>query len=186
VLRRRGQLWDIGFEGRLETIPHLVGLIFLSHLLRNPRREFTALELLSASAIREPGTTAALTDLSIDAGFGYQAAIDHDARADVQRRITELNSRKSSVGLRPAEDAELNQLRTYLKQATGLRGKARGLSNPSEQARTRISNGLRRALKTIEGRLPLMADHLRKSIQQGNRILYSPPTSVHWNIDLSE
>ena len=84
-----------------------------------------------------------------------------------------------AAAARLERDALLDELR----RATGHHGHSRRLGDDSERVRKMIRARVHRAILLIADHHPLLAEHLRDSIETGNWCTYRPTEARVWTVD---
>jgi pimeloyl-ACP methyl ester carboxylesterase len=189
VFRRDGEYWTVGHGGFVVTLRDTKGLRDLARLLAEPGREFHVLDLIAEGSDTRSisSAEAAETGLGID-GRG-EPVIDQAARAQYQRRITELEDAiddAHELGDGEASAAareELDALVSELTAAYGLAGRPRRSPDHVERARKAISRRLRDAMSRIARAHPLLGRHLDASIRTGVFCSYEPERDTAWSVE---
>jgi class 3 adenylate cyclase len=188
LFRRDGEYWTVAYRGLVVTLRHSKGLRDLGRLLAEPGREFHVLDLLAegTGARSIPPSQAAEAGLATE-GWG-DPVIDQAARAQYQRRITELEAeleeaeQRGDGEARAAAQEELDALITALTAAYGLAGRPRRSPDPVERARKAVSRRLRRDLRRVARAHPRLGRHLDASIRTGVFCSYQPERDIVWSV----
>lgn len=168
IIRRDVEGWLVAVDGRTAQVPDLLGMRYLAELLTRPGQPIRALDLAAG------GDRGAATDAS------QQAILDEDARAAYAHRVRKLSDdlvkAEHAGDLRRADSlrAEIGVLQEQLQLATGLGGRERTFTGPSERARIAVRKAVVRALDQIEGADPVLGQALRASITTGTECVYIP------------
>ena len=180
MFRREGDVWMLGYAGRVVRLRHAKGLNDLAQLLAQPGREVPALDLavpigMVAGDISEPG-------LHTPGDLGE--VLDGQARAAYKRRLAELEDELADADQVWAERvrAERDALVDQLAGAYGLAGRPRRAGDPAERARTAVTARLRAALNRIEAAHPELGRHLRRSVRTGTLCVYAPDEATPWQL----
>jgi hypothetical protein len=184
IFRREGDIWMLGYAGRVVRLRHAKGLADLAQLLARPGREVPALDLAMpmAAAARdssEPG-------LHPPGDLGE--VLDGQARAAYKRRLAELEDELADPDLdanpvwAERARAERDALVDQLVGAYGLAGRPRRAGDPAERARTAVTARLRAALNRIEAAHPELGRHLRHSVRTGTLCVYAPEKPTSWQL----
>ena len=174
VFRREGDYWTVAFDGSVCRLKASAGLDHLSQLLRNPGREFLALELVHLRA----GET------FCDEPSGATPVFDGRARAAYRHRIKELRSEIDDAESRcdgaraEAARRELEQLAQVIAGGLGLGGRARRLGSANERARVNVTRTIKQAMRTITLHLPPLGQHLAATLRTGTFCVYRPDPRV--------
>jgi hypothetical protein len=174
VLRRDGELWEVGFSGRSARVRDAKGLHDLAALLSRPGVDVHVLDLASPQApkpgLREP-------------------ALDSRARAEYRRRLVGIEEERSEAerhrddGRLLRLDGEREAVLAELRAAAGLGGRTRHLGgDATERARKAVTSRLREAIRRIEAVLPELGAHLDRSVVTGTTCRYQPVEPVSWSL----
>lgn len=175
-LRREGPDWSMEQSGRTLRWRNAVGMGMLARLLREPGREFAALELRGSD-----GTAG-----GSDAGMvlDEQATRRYRERAAELRESIEAAERMNDVGRAASLREERDQLEAELRRAIGLGGRARRAGATHERARVSVTKAIKAALKKVGEQDAALGAHLERSVKTGQVCVYSPDPSVdiRWNV----
>ncbi len=193
--RPRGYAVRFGAGGE-NVYPVERGFDLLRVLLAHPDRTFTASELEVAcrrGASRQPRAVSPAEATATGAGTGGDRgaeALDAEAAARLHRRLEEIRDARPHIeGSGEAGGAELldelaeeeHQIVTRLGRDLRPGGRARTLKDVRDQARNRVCNPIRRALKLIETYDPPLAAHLKRPVLSlGHHISYTPTPGAEW------
>jgi hypothetical protein len=170
-----GTEWRFGRDAqdwRLDAGPESVrlrdtrGARYLRMLLRSPRQEIAALDLVS-----EGTSLAAPADDEV---------LDETARAAYQQRLRYLEEEldaadRAGDGKRAARaQAERDAVVAELRRVTGLGGRRRSHSNETERARVNATRAVWATVSQVELAAPLAGAHLRASLRSGRYFRYQP------------
>lgn len=172
VLRREGELWEVGLSGRSARVRDSKGLHDLAVLLARPGVDVHALDLASPQAPK-PGPR--------------EPALDVRARTEYGRRLVEIEEERAEAerhrddGRLLRLDGEREALLAELRAAAGLGGRTRHLGgDAAERARKAVTSRLRDAIHRIEAVLPELGAHLDRSVVTGTTCRYQPVEPVSW------
>jgi tetratricopeptide (TPR) repeat protein len=187
VLRREGEYWTIAYDGRTSRLKDAKGLHYIAYLRAHPGQEIRAIDLAavcaatsaeaaeSASADVLAHSNALARDLG-DAG----EMLDAQAKADYQRRLTELReeleqAREFGNGDRAEQaQAEIEAIAHELRSAIGLGGRRRRAASSIERARVAVTRAIRLALRKIAESNPALGKLLSATIRTGAVCGYVP------------
>lgn len=167
-----GQTWTLRWQGVEAEMVKSKGLADIAELLRRPRQEVSAVDLMGAMVV-EPGV---------------DPAIDDEARRDYEQRLRDLqlevDAAESDNDRARAEraQAEFDQIVEALTSAYGLGGRPRRAGGSAEKARSAVTARIRAAFKKIDAELPGMAAHLRASVRTGAWCSYVPEYDLEWEL----
>jgi tetratricopeptide (TPR) repeat protein len=184
VCRREGEYWSIAFAGEPFRLKDVKGLHYLTHLLRNPGREFHVLDLAAAGqeapAGRPPTCPAREDGLHqarlCDAG----PILDSQAKGAYRARLRELEEELTqATGWADPDRAararqEMQFLTDELAAAMGLGGRDRKAGSPAERARVNMTRAIWAAVARIRTHNPALADHFSATIHTGTFCSYTP------------
>ena len=173
IFRREGDVWSLGFGGRLVRLKDVKGLRDLGVLLAQPGREVAAVDLATTpGGPRQSGLGNVLDTRARDA---YKVRLeeldaeldDADATGDAERSTRAQDER----------DAILAQL----SAAYGIAGRPRRTGDDAERARQAVTWRIRDALARIDAVHPELGNHLRRSVRTGAFCVYDPAAPVDWS-----
>jgi tetratricopeptide (TPR) repeat protein len=166
AIRLDDRRWVLALDGRRVRVPNLVGMRYLAELLTRPGQAIPALTL--ATQGMAPGSPSP------------QELLDDEARAAYQARAQELASAlaEAEADNDPARAEmariELDALVDQLEAATGLGGRPRAFTDPTERARSSVSKAVKRAIDAIDDVSPEIAGALRTTVSCGVLCSYVP------------
>lgn len=174
-VRRDGADWVVEQAGRVLRCRSAVGMEMLARLLREPGREFSALELRGSELVGS------------DSGemLDAQATQTYRDRAAELRESIDQAEQMNDVGRAARAREELEQLEQELRRAIGLGGRARRAGATYERARISVTKAIRAALRKIGEQDPELGAHLERSVKTGQVCVFSPdPTAdVRWEVE---
>ncbi|MCA1706036.1 MAG: AAA family ATPase [Actinobacteria bacterium] len=165
--RREGEFWTITYGPTTSRLKDSRGMHILLHLLREPNREFHALDLSGGG-----GKKAAQSDTG--------PLIDGRARAQYAQRLEEIEEEIAEADAmndlvrRERAESEKAFLVDELRAAVGLGGRARRSGSDSERARVALTRAVRSALRRIAAADPALGEHLDRAIRTGTFLSYDP------------
>lgn len=170
-------------DWRLDAGPESVrlrdtrGVRYLRALLRSPRQEIAALDLVSGgTGLAEPAD---------------EPVLDASARAAYRQRLRCLDAeldaadRAGDAERGARAQAERDAVAAGLRRATGLGGRPRGHSSEAERARVNATRALWSTVARVESAAPLAGAHLRASLRSGRYFRYQPAPGgpARWQLD---
>jgi non-specific serine/threonine protein kinase len=166
-LRREGEIWSVNFAGQSTRLQDSKGLRYLARLLREPGREFHALDL--AGAPQAATARSARTE-----------AIDPAARTAYRERLRELDQEEGEAerfadrerAARARSEREF--IAAELAAAFGIGGKARTAPTDAERARVAVTKAIKAALARITEASPTLGRHLDATVHTGTFCSYTP------------
>ncbi len=167
-LRRVGDMWEVGYGGRIAYLRDVKGLHDLAALLARPGVELAAIDLAGASGTsRRPEATG--------------PTLDRAALAAYRRRLGELADDlaeaelSNDIGRAGRARAEREWIVAELRRSTRPGGAARTLgATTAERARKAVSARIRDAIRRIADVMPDLAAHLDRSVRTGTTCCYDP------------
>jgi tetratricopeptide (TPR) repeat protein len=165
-LSQDAQNWRLEAGSESVWLRDTRGVRYLRTLLRAPREEVSALDLVSGDA----GLVAPPDDV----------VLDEIARAAYQKRLRDLTGEldaadRAGDGERSARaQAERNAVAAELRRATGLGGRRRNHAGEAERARVNATRALWATVAQVEAAAPLAGAHLRASLRTGRYFRYQP------------
>jgi tetratricopeptide (TPR) repeat protein len=175
-LRRDAQDWRLDAGTESVRLRDTRGTRYLRTLLRSPRQEIAALDLVSEGAglhapVEEP-------------------VLDETARAAYQQRLRHLEDELNAADRAGDREraalaqAERDAVVAELRRATGLSGRRRSYSNEAERARVNATRALWATVSQVESAAPLAGAHLRASLRSGRYFRYQPASGgpARWQL----
>jgi hypothetical protein len=198
IFRGNGDYYEIVYRGvDLGPIKASKGLGYITHLLENPGKEFSAENLDRLVNAPSNDITTRNTNPRVDYSemknfteeelVAEQLIIDDQANTEIRMRMKSIDERiEEETDFQNYEKVaelqdEKDEIVEYLKAATGLRGKPRPISDATSRAKKRIQMNISRSLKRIKKANPELYSHLEKSISPiSNQISYKPDENIRW------
>lgn len=143
--------WRVALGNHIATVPDLVGMRYLAHLVEKPNQTVPALALVVGQG-------------TLPCNGNKQTVLDATAITDVRMRIREL--RQQQV-LSEAEQDELDALTHELARASGLGNRIRSFADAPERARTAVRKAVKRAIEQVIVANPVVGQHLAGRIETG-------------------
>lgn len=168
VFRKKGQSWELTFEGRSALVGESKGLVYIAELLRSPGREVFVAELFAAAS--------GVTHVPLGAS---SETLDDKARRDYRERAEDLKyqlaeaEKNNDSGRCQSIRLELEQLASQMIAAEGLSGRSRRSQDDRDRVRKSVSMAIERAMGTIRKHAPALGEHLDKHIHRGYFLSYS-------------
>ena len=184
VFQREGEYWSIAFDGKVFRLKDAKGLRCIVQLLRNPGREFHAMELDQ----EEPPVPARRRQAL---GTGNAGEIlDRQAKAAYRQRLAELREELQEaqafgdVGRAAGVQREIDIIAEELAAAVGLGGRNRHAASSSERARVNVTRAISTTLRRIAANHDALARYLAATIKTGTFCSYTPDSRapVSWSL----
>ena len=196
---REGETWKIEFDGETCRIPAtLIGLDYISVLLREPGRPFSAQALREYGAVAVPMAPGELEELQSDPDtesddesgplqteWSLDPILNKRTRRDYRNELEYLRGQVTDAQ-RIGDQDQIDKLRKVgefitaeLRKQTMKTGLERRFADQREQARSTVTHAIRAAVAKIEKTAPLTALHHGNNIQTGATLIYTD-RSVRW------
>lgn len=159
----RDRMWTLRHPAGVATVAASVGLDQLSWLLSHAGESVDVADLDRSF------------DDSLERAASAESALDHDARTQYRRRLTELETLPEPSD---AERFEADFLRRELSGATHVVSNSVEL----ERLRVRVTKAIRRAIDHVGQASPELAIHLRTSVETGRTCAYQPSDGKSWSV----
>lgn len=182
LFRQEGEFWTISFEGTAFRLRDTKGLHYLAVLLREPGREFHALDLVAVQPAEDDARRAQGGDagpmLDPQAKAQYRARLDE--LAEEMREAEAWNDRERVA--RATEERE--SVAHELAAAVGLGGRDRKAASDAERARVNVTRSIRAALERIAEHSEALGRHLEATVRTGQFCSYvpDPRVPVRWEL----
>lgn len=194
VFKRSGELWLVRFGDEQGSFKPIDGLVYLAHLLGNPRRRVSAQDLKRLTA--DVGSQPSGRVLSADSQeiLDDQVGVTHGTTQEAAdaKTIRECNCRLSAIGdereaarqvgdLEKLDDLEEEEkkIKDYLSGVQNIRGGSRPLADPQRSVFNSVNQAIDRAVKKFAAAKPPLSSlhkHFSKSLDSGNGAFeYRPP-----------
>jgi len=181
-LHREGDYWTVEYADTTSRLRDMKGLCYLAYLVRDPGREFHALDLMRMQMQRD--------------GFGAPVdrgleVLDPQAKTAYRQRLEELRADLeeaeafNDTGRAARAREEMEAIGEQLAAAVGFGGRVRTVRSTAERARTTVTQRVRAAIQRIAQQQPALGDHLDSRIETGTFCVYRPdPTRpIAWDLD---
>jgi len=178
---RSGRVWVLSFNRTLCYMPHkdAGGLAYIQHLLARPNQE------IPVERLEEMVTG----NLALDAISTGDAVVDREGLAKVWAEMKQLRTemdtaeRNGDEAARSRLERELDRLTEHVRTMHGFNDRLRRVGDQTEQLRTKVTNSIRRAIKSLE-ELPALAAHL-VAVKPGRTLSYRPESQIPWDFSIS-
>ena len=189
LLVRQNDYWIIRYHDHTAYLTSMRGLGILAVLLRNPGREFHAMEMLARpmDASTSPAAVEMYGHVVSELYVGIPV-LDAQAKAECQCRLIELwqdlneAERFHDPQRKTEAQNEMQAIADYLASAVGLGGRDRKTSSDAERARSAVTKRIKKAIQTIGDAIPSLGYHLAARIKTGYFCSYNPHPErpVNW------
>lgn len=175
VFQRRGEFWQMSFEGETKYFKDSVGIGYIARLLIQPHKIISAVTLLAARAGIDPLVAAGTAGEGLDA----QARKEMGQRfRDLQEDLEEAR-RNNDIGRQEKAENEMEALTVQLASAFDHRGRPRQQTD-ADKVRKSVSEAVRRDIERITAEHPTLGRHLTASIFSGSDFRYAPEHQADW------
>ncbi|MHA2113326.1 MAG: hypothetical protein ACW98W_17810 [Candidatus Hodarchaeales archaeon] len=199
IWHRDGDVWQISFQNKSVPIPHIIGMVYIGHLLMNPDKEFSLKELdefvnlypsiqhtAKGSMVEEKNKKE--KERTSISRKGYDTAIDKKALEAYRKEINRLEDKydiakdTANQELMNEVREEINKIKSQIRKDTDKYKRRREISSESERMRKRIYNNIKYSYNKIRIKHRSLADYLEKSIILGNNPHYNSDQNIPWDI----
>lgn len=176
VFRKEGDFWSVIFEGKTVRIKDGKGAQYLSYLLNEAEREFSASELIRAVS----GKPEVIVRGSAGEVLDDRAIADYRSRAESLQTEIEQARQFNDVGRVQLLQDEMEALAEQITSATGLGGRRRSVGDSLDRARKAVSMAIVRTVDQIKKAHPALGDHLNRHVARGGFLSYRGD-GIPWN-----
>lgn len=183
TLRKEGDCWAIAYTGPVFRLKDRLGLQYLAVLLREPGREFLAVDLVAA--VQRGGDHSTTDAAARAAAHGIPAAnLDEPARRAYTQRLRALrDARDEAEAFHDREragraQAEIDVLTHELRRGLGLDRRVRPVGSALERARVSLTHAVKDALRAIAEHDAALGQYLTATVKTGTFCSYSPDPRV--------
>jgi 7-cyano-7-deazaguanine synthase in queuosine biosynthesis len=194
VFAYEGQLWTLSYGGVTKHMRESKGLTRLAVLLREPRREFSAEELLLAAegAAGETLTRAEAERFELRAEDYAGGGTKLDQRAleaykeENVRLLRELDQARDKGDAEEAEvlEARIRQIVQEMKAGTGPGRTLKPFVENRSRRRDSVYHSLYRVLPQVRKTHPALGEHLARSVHLRAPYSYTPEGTISWRVVL--
>ncbi len=183
TFRREGEYWVIGYKAPVFRLKDRMGLRYLALLLKNPGREFLAVDLVAAVQGDRLGSIPDDSAERVTRGE-REPHLDERSRREYAQRLRDLRAvveeaRAFNDRERASRaQAEIDLLTDELRRGMGLGHRVRPAGSPAERARTSVTHAIRAALRAITEHDPALGQYLAATIKTGTFCSYGPDPRV--------
>ncbi len=176
IFRKEGDYWSIRFECKTIRLKDGKGTQYLSYLLNEEGRDFSATDLIQAVS----GNLQVTVRSSAGEVLDDQAMSEYRARAEsLQAEIAEARKFNDTGRVERLQD-ELESLAGQITSATGLGGRRRSVGDSLDRARKAVSMAIVRTIAQIKNADPALGRHLDKHVARGAFLSYRGD-GIPWN-----
>ncbi|MBI1815731.1 MAG: AAA family ATPase [Deltaproteobacteria bacterium] len=180
VFRFDGKRWTVRWQGRPVRVRQAQALHYVAHLLRNPGRWISVIDLQRAVTSAAPSAALVCDDhlevMQLDNG---EPALDARALRACRARLRDLlherseASRLNDAARLAAIDVERDAIERQLRRGN--------VGNTIDQLRKNISKAIVRARAAIQRSSPPLGEHLERHITyERHAFRYNPPQEIRW------
>jgi hypothetical protein len=178
ALVRRGDVWQVTWDGATVQIRHAKGIADIAQLVARPGRELHVRELDPDAGAVE--VTGAATGDAADS----RALAQYRARLQAIEEELDAADRDGDRARSERLAAERDALVAELSRSVGLGGRPRrDATDPDERLRKAVSARVKASIDRLEDLQPPLGRHLRASIQTGYWCAYRPEREMRWRVE---
>jgi hypothetical protein len=199
IFRLDGEYWSVGDSSAVLRLKDTKGLRYIANLLRHPRRDFHATELVALEGMPALDTDPSpfehrrgdpLAQVSLRTLAAGEQILDARAKAAYKRRLEDLRealdeaTRFNDVERAARARAEMEFLTQELARAVGLRGRDRPASSQAERARLNVTRAIKAVIRRISQPHPSLGRYLETTIKTGTFCSYTPDPrmQIRWEL----
>lgn len=194
IFRKTGDYWQITFDGQAFQEKDTKGMKYISHLLKRPNEDITAIDLFyQVNPVIEQTQDTELKGQMLDDGLSISGLgdageiIDRQSieayKIELKDKYGELEEAKrdNNISLSDRIRGDIEFFEDELKRAHGLTSRIRKASDVSDNPRKSVSAALKRAIYNISKTCPPLGRHLNHSINMGRIMSYTPEILIDWS-----
>jgi hypothetical protein len=200
TIKLGGDFWEVGYQNETRYLKNFSGMHYITYLLLNQGKRFSAshleravnppefhsdnafeLRLMSPEQLREHG-------LDTWASAHPEPVFDDKGKAllkahcqKIVDQVDELRIRGDHEGVEQLM-AELEDIETHLNKSTNHLGRSRTLPDETQREINRISKAISRAIKKISANFYELGLHLDRAIKKGAFFSYEPDAKTKWTL----
>ena len=174
---KRGDFWEIEYQGQSTKLKDQRGLNYIAYLLDRPGEEVHCVALYQA-------VNQNVAPVVLDSG---SELLDRDSvtkyREQLRSSEAELEEARAHHDLGRQERLEdgIEHLKAEIGRAVGLHGVLRTEPGHLKRVRQAVGTAIRRTRKAIKKDHPELAGHLDRAIHLGSYVSYSPSQHISWH-----
>ena len=176
MFRLEGDFWSVRFEASTIRIKDGKGMKYMSYLLNEAGRDFSATDLVRAVSGRLEVTVRSSAGEVLD----DQAMANYRARAESLQAEVEEARKFNDTGRVERLQEEMELLAGQLTSATGLGGRRRAAGDSLDRARKAVSIAIGRTITQIRKADPDLGEHLARHVARGAFLSYQGD-GTPWN-----
>jgi hypothetical protein len=200
TIKLGGDFWEVCYKGETRYLKNFSGMLYITYLLQNQGKRFSAstleravnppefhsdnafeLLLMSPEQLREHGIdtwdSAHPEPIFDDQG---KALLKTHCQKMIAR-IGELRTRSDHEGADKLM-AELEDIETHLNKNKNHLGGSRTLPDETQREINRISKAISRAINKVSTHFHEFGSHLEKAIKKGAFFSYEPDAKTKWTL----
>ncbi len=176
LFHRRGENWDIGFDGgEVLSFTDSVGIAYIARLLSEPNVQIPAVTLLASRAGIDPRIPSGSSGSAIDDRGRTELRAEYQ---DLMKELVEARA-MNDVARIQALEVRVERLTQELANRLGIGGRAREATD-AERVRKSVSMAVSRDIDRIADKLPELGRHLRTTVSAGLFFSYAPESDPEW------
>ena len=193
LFAKRGE-WVFRFSGRDITLNgNLQGPAFIRRLMMTPNQEIHVEQLWKEVFGTGDGNFAQIESGAEGEWDSFLSSgddmLDDAGKSDYQKRLLQLHwDRAEAESVNDTAwleriDAETGAISDQLLKTVDGKGRPRKVGNERDRLRKRISNNITKAIGLIARTHSELADHLKKSVEMGEYMVYRPSEVSQWSFE---
>ncbi|MGZ8174001.1 MULTISPECIES: hypothetical protein [Methylobacter] len=200
TIKLGGDFWEMRYKGETRYIKNFSGMQYITYLLQNKGKSFSASNL--EQAVNPPEfhfdnafepllmSPEQLKEHGIDTcdSTNPENIFDDKGRAllkahcqKIIARIDELRIRGDHEGVDKLT-AELEEIETHINKNKNHLGGSRTMPDETKREINRISKAISRAINKVSTNFHELGSHLDKEIKKGTYFSYEPDSKINWTI----
>lgn len=186
---RRGDVWEICFDGTTVHLRDSKGIRYLALLLARPDSDVHSTELVALADANVGLDTRPPDGLSVRSGLGDAGVVlDERARRAYGRELAELRAEldeataANDIGRAAVLRERIGWLGDQIAAGTGLAGRSRVASSHAERCRLAVRQRVKATLRHCTRAHPALAAHLREHVKTGAFCRYVAEAGRQWDV----
>jgi hypothetical protein len=177
VFRKNGDHWQLAFEGKTVVVSHLIGMLYIHHLLEIAPKQMSVLQLRRVAVPEfQPqilGSAGELLDERALREF-------ENSLSDISNELEEAKV-NNDFGRQEHLLQEKMEIEDALSSGSGLSGRQRKASDDLERNRKTVSKAITKAIERITKTHKELGNHLNAHISCGDHCSYRLEPGKPWS-----
>lgn len=181
---KRGDGWEVAFEGKTATIRHSKGMSYIYALIQRANKEISAIELHLLQ--EKPEDLEKKKASLMQEAVNTQDVMDEQALSTCKTQLADLKKNHDEAmqqGMTAKASSikqQIRDLESFLRKNTNIKGKPRKVGNEVTKITNNITQAFSRSIKAIGKNHPELSAHLDAHIQRGAYLKYQPSKKIDW------